>query len=271
MFNALLGGTDLEGKNFYYTNPLDAGALRTPWHVCPCCVGNISRTLLMLPTWTYAKSADGVYVNLFVGSTMTVENVSGIDVQMTQTTNYPWDGKVAITVNPSARKSFSVRIRVPDRNVSVLYKSTPDAKGLTSLTVNGASVKPVIEKGYAVITRNWRAGDRIGFEIPMTVQRIRASEKIAANRNKVALQYGPLMYNIEKVDQDITQPLAPDSTLTSEWRPDLLGGVVVIRGNFAGGAPLMAIPNFSRMNRELPPIDASPTRIPTSIVWIREA
>lgn len=104
----------------------------------------------------------------------------------------------------------------------------------------------------------------------MTVQRIRASEKIAADKNKVALRYGPLMYNIEKVDQDITQALTSDSKLTPEWRPDLLGGVMVIKGNFAGGAPLIAIPNFSRMNRELPPIDASPTRIPTSIVWIRE-
>jgi len=270
MFNALLGGTDLEGKNFYYTNPLDAGALRTPWHQCPCCVGNISRTLLMLPTWTYAKSADGVYVNLFVGSTITVENVGGVDVQMTQATNYPWDGRVAITVNPSARKTFSVRIRVPDRNVSGLYSSTPDANGLTSIAVNGSVVKPVTEKGYAVITRNWKAGDRIDFVVPMTVQRIRANEKIAADTNKVALRYGPLVYNIEKVDQDITQPLASDSKLTTEWRPDLLGGVVVIKGAFAGGEPLVAIPNFSRMNREIPQADASSRRIPTSIVWIRE-
>ena len=270
MFNALLGGTDLEGKNFYYTNPLDAGALRAPWHQCPCCVGNISRTLLMLPTWTYAKSADGVYVNLFVGSTITVENVGGVDVQMTQATNYPWDGRVAITVNPSARKTFSVRIRVPDRNVSGLYSSTPDANGLTSIAVNGSVVKPVTEKGYAVITRNWKAGDRIDFVVPMTVQRIRASEKIAADTNKVALRYGPLVYNIEKVDQDITQPLASDSKLTTEWRPDLLGGVVVIKGAFAGGEPLVAIPNFSRMNREIPQADASSRRIPTSIVWIRE-
>jgi DUF1680 family protein len=74
MYNALLGSTDLEGVNFFYTNPLDANEPRTPWHVCPCCVGNIPRTLLMLPTWVYAKSAGGVYVNLFVGSTITVEN-----------------------------------------------------------------------------------------------------------------------------------------------------------------------------------------------------
>src|SRR5204863_9155821 len=172
---------------------------------------------------------------------------------------------------PSSRKSFSVRIRVPDRNVSRLYSSTPDANGLTSIAVNGSAVKPVIEKGYAVIARNWRTGDRIDFVVPMNVQRIRASEEIGADKNKVALRYGPLVYNIEKTDQDITQPLAPEANLTPEWRPDLLGGVVVIKGTFANGAPLMAIPNFSRMNREVPQIDALPTRIPTSIVWIRES
>ena len=93
MYNALLGSTDLAGKNFYYTNPLDANVGRAPWHTCPCCVGNIPRTLLMMPTWVYAKSADGVYVNLFVGSTITLENVAGTDVEMVQATDYPWSGK----------------------------------------------------------------------------------------------------------------------------------------------------------------------------------
>jgi hypothetical protein len=64
IYNALLGSTDTEGKNFYYTNPLDETVPRTPWHQCPCCVGNIPRTLMMLPTWTYLKGDDGIYVNL---------------------------------------------------------------------------------------------------------------------------------------------------------------------------------------------------------------
>jgi hypothetical protein len=278
MYNALLGSTDLPGRNFYYTNPLDDNAPRTAWHVCPCCVGNISRTLLMLPTWVYAKSPDGVYVNMFVGSTITLENVGGQDVQMVQATDYPWSGKVAITVNPKAQKTFSVRIRVPNRGVSSLYKSTPDANGLASLAVNGAPVKPVIDKGYAVITRAWKPGDKIDLVLPMKVQRVRASERIAADRSKVALRYGPLMYNIEKVDQDITKSLSPDAPLTTEWKPDLLGGVMVIKGKFADGSPLLAIPNYARTNRdpEMPPPPAPAPgerpqrRPPTSIVWITE-
>jgi DUF1680 family protein len=285
MYNALLGGTDLAGKVFYYTNPLDANAPRTEWHVCPCCVGNIARTLLMTPTWTYAKSADGVYVNLFVGSTITVENVGGHDVQMVQETNYPWDGKVAITVNPAVKKNFSVRIRVPDRAVSSLYTSTPEVGGLLSLAVNGAPVKVAMEKGYAVIKRDWKTGDKIDLTLPMKVQRVKASDKIAADQNKVALRYGPLMYNIEKVDQDITKPLNADAALTTEWKGDLLGGVMVIKGSFADGSPMMAIPNYARANRDPAPPAERPTpplvagappqrpapRPITSTVWIKEA
>jgi DUF1680 family protein len=279
MYNALLGSTDLEGKNFYYTNPLSENAERTPWHTCPCCVGNLSRTLLMMPTWVYAKSADGIYVNLFVGSTITVENVGGSDVEMVQATEYPWNGKIAITVNPKVSRSFSVRVRVPDRGVSTLYAATPDANGVTSIAVNGSALKPVIDKGYAVITRTWKPGDKIDLILPMKVQRIRASDKVAADRGKVALRYGPLMYNIEKVDQDIAKALSPNSGLTPEWRRDLLGGVIVIKGAFADGSPMLAIPNFARTNRDPappppvpPPTDGSrpAPRSATSTVWINE-
>ena len=88
---------------------------------------------------------------------------------------------------------------------------------------NGAKITPKVEKGYAVITRTWKKGDKIDLELPMKVQRIKASDKIAATRGQVALRYGPLMYTAENVDQDITGKLAADSTLTPEWRADLLG------------------------------------------------
>ena len=179
----------------------------------------------------------------------------------------------SIKVNPKDAKRFSVRIRVPDRSHSSLYQATPEVGGLTSLSVNGSAVKPVFEKGYAVITRTWKAGDRIDLELPMKVQRVQASQKIAADRGKMALRYGPLMYNIEKVDQDITKPLAPDSAFSTEWRGDLLGGVMVIKGKFADGSPMMAIPNYARTNRDpavapaVSPGDRPPREI-TSVVWM---
>ncbi|HET7550923.1 MAG TPA: beta-L-arabinofuranosidase domain-containing protein [Gemmatimonadaceae bacterium] len=254
IYNALLGALAMDGETFYYPNPLDARFLRTSWHSVPCCTGNIPRTLLAMPTWIYAKSPDGIYVNLFVGSKVELGEVGGTHVQMVQKTNYPWDGKVAITVNPAERKRMRIRVRVPNRNVSELYSSKPEANGIVSLAVNGSPVKQKVENGYAVIDRTWKAGDVIELELPMKVQRIRAIDKIEADQGKVALRYGPLIYNIEKVDVgDIGKVLPPNAPLATEWRGDLLGGVMVIKGTFADGSPMVAIPNYARMNREPEP------------------
>jgi DUF1680 family protein len=250
LYNALLGSLDLEGKNFYYTNPLDAAMGRSSWHSCPCCVGNIARTLLMVPTWAYATAPDGVYVNLYIGSTVTLDRAAGTEIEMVQETDYPWSGKIAITVNPKTAKTFSVRLRIPNRTTSKLYTPTPEMNGLVSLSVNGEAVQPVIEKGYAAIRRDWKAGDKIELDLPLKVQRVKAVDEIEATRGQVALRYGPLIYNIEKVDQDIARPLAGNSALAAEWRAGLLGGITVIQGEFADGSKLLAIPNYARANRE---------------------
>ncbi|HZD06344.1 MAG TPA: hypothetical protein VE173_15645, partial [Longimicrobiales bacterium] len=197
-------------------------------------------------------------------------------------TDYPWDGKVAITLNPRESTEFSLRIRVPNRAVSDLYRMTPDADGIASLAVNGSRVDPPIERGYAVLTRTWKAGDRIELELPLRVQRVHADERIEANRGRVALKYGPLVYNIEEQDQDIDQALSPSSPLATEWREAFLGGVTVIKGTFADGSPLLAIPNYARYNRvegtfgpmrpERPADGGRPRPFPpTSIIWMREA
>ena len=292
LYNALLGATDLEGRNFNYTNPL-IGGRRTPWHVCPCCVGNIPRTLLMIPTWTYVKGADGLYVNLFIGSTIKVENVAGTDVEMVQKTDYPWNGSVALTVNPKTAKRFTLHVRVPNRATSELYTATPKVGGLKSIALNGRPLKSKIENGYAVITRQWKAGDTVSLEIPMMAQRVRADQKVEATRGRVALRYGPLIYNVETADQsDINLALSP-APLTTEWRGDLLEGVVVIQGRWADGSPMRAIPNYARQNRAAqdqgtpeaaPAVDYSgggaarantprsnrPARPGASMVWIKD-
>jgi uncharacterized protein len=248
MYNALLGGVDLAGKNFAYTNPL-TNTQRTAWHVCPCCVGNIPRTLLMMPTWSYVKGADALYVNMFVGSRIHVGQVAGTNVEMVQKTDYPWSGKVRITVNPSDAKTFSVHVRIPNRSTSKLYTETPTISGLRSFSVNGQAVKPHIEKGYAVVRREWRAGDHIDLELPMEPQRVKADNRIEADVDMVALRYGPLVYNVETADQqNIEQPLS-GAPLEMEWRPDLLDGVMAMTGKWQDGSPMLAVPNYARMNR----------------------
>ncbi len=106
---------------------------RQPWQSCPCCVGNVPRTMLMIPTWTYVKDSDGIYVNLFIGSTINVEKVAGTNVQMVQKTDYPWNGDVSIIVNPQETKRFTIYVRVPNRDTSELYTYTPEVSGLASL------------------------------------------------------------------------------------------------------------------------------------------
>jgi uncharacterized protein len=153
IYNALLGAVDLQGKSFCYTNPL-VNTQRTLWHVCPCCVSNISRTLLMMPTWTYVKGKDGIYVNMFVGSSIKVGPVAGTQVEMVQKTEYPWKGAITVIVNPERAKTFTVHVRIPNRNTSKLYAETPAIHGMKRFAVNGHVITPRIEKGYAVVTRN---------------------------------------------------------------------------------------------------------------------
>jgi uncharacterized protein len=249
-YNAILGDVDLAANNFTYTNELDSNEKRYPWHGCPCCVGNIPRTLLMLPTWMYATDPGNgsVYVNLYAGSKIAVD-MAGKTVEIEQATNYPWSGKVAIVVRPAQATCFGMRLRVPTRNASRLYTSRPAVEGLKSLSVNGSPQVFQMEDGYALIARKWKPGDRIEFELPLEPQRIKADDRVAADRGRVALRRGPLIYCIESVDQNVDEVLPPDAPLTTEWKPDLLGGVVVIHGKFASGKPMTAIPYYARANR----------------------
>ena len=271
MYNALLGGLALDGESYCYTNPL-VNTERAKWHVCPCCVGNVARTLLMIPTWTYVKSNDGLYVNMFVGSRIQVGQVAGTNVEVVQKTEYPWHGSISITVNPEESKTFSVYIRIPDRTTSKLYKDSPLVRGVKKISVNGEEQTPAIHKGYAVVTREWKAGDHIELELPMEPQRVVADSRIAADAGLVALKYGPLIYNVEAPDNQSIEQKLGDEPLKAEWRPDLLGGVMVISGKWQDGSPMVAIPNFARMNRvgappEYPDDHEEDRRISTK-VWI---
>ncbi len=207
-------------------------------------------------------------MNLFVGSTVTIKGVAGTDVEMVQATDYPFDGKVSITVNPATAKQFGVMVRVPNRSVSDLYSSTPSSDGITSIAVNGQRITPPVKKGYAAIVRKWTAGDKIDLVLPMKIQRIKGIDEIAATRGQVALSRGPLIYAAENADQNLDNVLAPKSALKAEWRSDFLGGVTIIRGTWADGSALTAIPYYIRNNRTVDtPEGSRPVR---SVVWLKD-
>jgi hypothetical protein len=187
---------------------------------------------------------------------------------MVQKTDYPWKGDVSITVNPKMAKKFTVYVRVPDRKTSELYTSVPAVNTLKLLAVNGKAVPMKAVKGYIAITRDWKKGDKIDLVIPMEIQQITADENIEADRGRVALRYGPMIYNVEKADgQDINKSIGT-GPLMLEWRPDMFKGTMTIKGSWADGTPLVAIPNYLRSNRLGTPTPAD--RTPASVVWIKK-
>lgn len=258
LYNNVLGSVDLDGKNFTYTNALDSSEARYPRHGCPCCVGNIPRTLLSLPTWQYATGPKELAVNLYSGGRVPVGKVAGAEVTVEQTTDYPNDGRVAIRLRTSKPAPFRLLLRVPNRKTSDLYSPEPEVGGLLGLKVNGKDAKPAYENGYAVLDRVWRTGDRVEFTVPLKVQVVRADPRIQANVGRAALRYGPLVFNIESVDQDVEKTIDLTAPLRAAYEPGLLGGVVAIRGRFTDGSPLLAVPNYARLNRG-----------GRSIVWIK--
>jgi uncharacterized protein len=258
LFNAILGSLDLEGENFTYTNPLDSSEHRYKWHGCPCCVGNIPRTLLRLPTWMYSKSANSLCANLYLDSTVNVGSIAGTKVTVRQLTAYPRDGQIALVLTPEKPVRFSLKLRVPDHTTSQLYTNSPSASGVVSVSVNGTPVKAAVHEGYVTVDRKWKAGDEVRLLLPLTVQRVFPSDRIQSTKGRVALRYGPMIYNLESVDQDLESILPNDAPLTAEWNPDLLGGITVIHGKFADGSAMTAIPNYARLNRG-----------GRSVVWIK--
>jgi len=185
---------------------------------------------------------------------------------MVQQTDYPWGGTVSIAVNPRQAKEFSVCVRVPNRRTSQLYTPAPEVSGLKSLAVNGKTLAPKIENGYAVIARRWEPGDRIDLELPMAVQRVKAGEEVAADRGRVALRYGPLIYNVERADQPDLNLALGSEPLTTEWRGDLLDGVLAVKGQWRDASPLLAVPNYARNNRSARAASTGPF----SLVWMKD-
>jgi DUF1680 family protein len=197
-------------------------------------------------------------VNLYIGSTVNVD-LSGTSVQIKQTTDYPRSGHVELSIDPGAARRFALYVRVPDRGVSRLYQDFPAVRDIDSISVNGVRVEPAISDGYIRIERQWAPGDKIVMDLPMVIQRIRADDRVAADRGRVALQYGPLVYTVESVDQNVEAILPPTAELHAQWEPNLLRGVTAIHGTFADGSKLTAIPYYARNNRG-----------GRSMVWIAE-
>ena len=272
LYNGLLSGVSLDGTSFFYPNPLESAGqhARAPWFGVACCPGNMTRFLASVPGYVYAKSGSTIYVNLFAEGTADIQLDTGRSVTLRQQTRYPWDGKVTITVTPDRAADFTIDVRIPGwaRNQAVpsdLYRFLDSAADPVVLKVNGAAVPLAIDKGYAALRRTWRAGDVISLMLPMPVRRVVAHDGVEADRNRVALQRGPIVYAAEwpdNPDKRVRNLMLPDtSALSAEFRPKLLNGVTVVSGKAYGLAfdaagaiarteqPFTAIPYYAWANR----------------------
>jgi hypothetical protein len=187
----------------------------------------------------YAQRAREIYVNLFVASTADIKLENGRTVKITQETHYPWDGAVKMTITPDQPGPFRMKVRIPGwaRNQPVpsdLYRYAGDAGPRATLKVNGRAVPIVLDKGYAIIDRVWRPGSTIELNLPMPVRRVVANDEVAADRGRVALERGPILYALEAPDNPEGKVrnllVARDAALTAEFKPALLKGVEVIQG-----------------------------------------
>jgi DUF1680 family protein len=240
LYNGLISGVSLDGKSFFYPNPLESNGQhqRSPWFGVACCPGNITRFLASVPGYVYAQEGDKLFVNLFVASTAEIRMDNGRTVQMVQDTRYPWDGAVKMKVNPGRRGRFTIQVRIPGwaRGEPVpgdLYRFVDGAGQPAMLKVNGRSVAMKLDKGYASLNREWNRGDVIDLYLPMPVRRVAAHEHVAADRGRIALQRGPIVYCAEWPDNPggrVRNLMLPGSAkLASEFRPGLLNGVTIVK------------------------------------------
>lgn len=244
LYNGVLSGVSLSGDRFFYPNPLEydgkaannhGHAGRAPWFGCACCPPNVLRTLASLGGYVYAVQGDRLFVNLYAEGEGAAQ-IRGRKIQLEQTTRYPWDGRVGLRVKPESAGTFSLCLRVPGwvegkPLPSDLYTYDDATPAKWSLRVNGKKVKAEVEKGFAVVTREWKSGDEVTLDFPMPVRRVAGNPKIAATRGLVALERGPIVYTFEGVDNDgsvFDAVLPAAAKVKPEFRADLLGGVMVL-------------------------------------------
>jgi len=249
LYNGVISGIGLDGKTFFYPNPLECDMLykfnsgetldRQPWFDCSCCPTNMCRFLPSVPGYIYAQGNNSLYVNLFAQSSATIRLNKKLPVTISQETKYPWDGQVKISVSPGKASQFALCLRIPgwveNRVVpSDLYSFISPEKDSVSVTVNGQPVRYKTEKGYAIIDREWKSGDVVNFSLPMSIRRVEANTKVADDLGKVAIERGPIVYCLEGVDNgpQLMKLSLPDSSkLTGTFNSGELSGIVTISGD----------------------------------------
>jgi len=239
LYNAINVGVSVDGRLYCYRNPLEMSDVREPnwqsrdgnirnaWYDVLCCPPNIQRTLASLPGYFYSTAGDGLYVHLFHNSELSWKLEDNTPIRVSQRTRYPWEGDIDMEVRPDKEVEFTVHVRIPG------WAAKAD------VLVNGAFGAAPRPGSYLPIRRLWKPGDTVRVKLDMTPQLVTSNPRIRENVGRAAVRRGPLVYALEKIDQppevgnlfDVMLTLGkdPGAGFKPETRPDLLGGVVVLR------------------------------------------
>lgn len=217
LLNAFPASLSLDGDTYYYENPVEqtSATVRSDWHPVPCCPPNILKLTAKIGGFFYAATNNDVWVKHYGASEVSLPN----GTRITQEGNYPWEGKVALVVDPGSVKGFRIQLRVPRW------------ANRTAIRLNGTALHAKPSGGWISIDREWRVGDRIELDLPMDIRRVRMRDEVDGYRGMVAIERGPVVYCLEEQDLRATLELAilpDDASIVAEFRPDFLGGVTVL-------------------------------------------
>ena len=231
LYNAVLSGVSLDGTNYFYVNPLRStkpqptelrwSRTRVPFVTSFCCPPNVLRTIAEVHGYAYSKTDGAIWLNLYGGNTLST-TLGGQPLRLTQTTNYPWDGQIRVTIERCPEAEFAVKLRIPGWAESAVIR------------LNGQPVEGGAEPGtYAEVRRRWHAGDVIQVDLPMPARLIEAHPLVEETRNQVAVQRGPIVYCLESPDMPegirVHEVVVPaDVSLVPRYDAGLLDGVTVI-------------------------------------------
>jgi len=238
LYNGLLSGVSLSGNRFFYPNPLASmfQHQRSAWISCACCISNMTRFLPSLPGYVYAKNKNDLYINLFMSNSSNIKLTEG-NVNIVQQTDYPWKGRVDITVNPDKAGEFTLRVRIPGwaKQQPVpgdLYTFMDKKSFPLTLMINGQAKSFETEKGYAVLKRTWKKGDKVSLLLPMETEKVLANQQVKDDRGRFAFERGPIVYCLEGPDNkdSLVQNILIDKNAIADanYHADLLNGVDVI-------------------------------------------
>lgn len=233
MYNGILSSPGLEGTSFFYVNPLmlrngryvrlstnpdeahrDSG--RPKWHSVSCCPPNVMRFLASLSNYFVTHHETDIQIHQYSSMQISSER-AGLTVE----TEYPWDGRVKVTVNESGDLPWGLSLRVPG------WCQRFDIK------VNGQEVSSSVQKGYVKIERIWKPGDTIEADLAMLPFLNEADPRVDSVRGCVAIQRGPIVYCLEEQDQErgvnlLDVRIDSSEELVSDWRAELLNGVMIV-------------------------------------------